>query len=415
MKTSANKNTMLKNPKIVKTSPSTVKTAPPGKAAAKSFDVAQVCSVDLGSDGGVRLPPLTLQSRVEPEDVVDARFRLVEARSQTVVLTDRQFDVHLKRLVKVFMSEVSITRDMRALNSKRSLQPADRLLLQDLEILKGKFKEERSNLVVTLSMDSRNRSKLNSTKEANTQSQDKHERPSDSADDVIPSTSKTSKLRKCSVPSRKQGGAQPKVPSNPPSNPVKTLSMGSRHRSQKSSTTEIQPEANNQDQKEEEPSDYFDVVTPSTSMTSRKQGGAQAKITSNPPIICKNIVAPEELSIKLMEKLKQRFAKTTESPKIKVPLSAQEKEPVNESKMYLPNAPVAAPVTAPVAAPVTAPVAAPVAAPAAAPVAASVAAPVAARVTSSVSSTAKIKAKAKPKELSESLSDIFYDFPIAIY
>ncbi|EDW34312.1 GL22183 [Drosophila persimilis] len=255
---------MLKNPKIVKTSPSTVKTAPPGKAAAKSFDVAQVCSVDLGSDGGVRLPPLTLQSRVEPEDVVDARFRLVEARSQTVVLTDRQFDVHLKRLVKVFMSEVSITRDMRALNSKRSLQPADRLLLQDLEILKGKFKEERSNLVVTLSMDSRNRSKLNSTKEANTQSQDKHERPSDSADDVIPSTSKTSKLRKCSVPSRKQGGAQPKVPSNPPSNPVKTLSMGSRHRSQKSSTTEIQPEANNQDQKEEEPSDYFDVVTPST-------------------------------------------------------------------------------------------------------------------------------------------------------
>ncbi|XP_022213646.1 uncharacterized protein LOC111068468 [Drosophila obscura] len=313
MKISAkNKNTMLKNPKIVKISPAT---------AAKSFDVAHVCSGDLESDGGVRLPPLTLKSRIKPEDVVGARFRPVEARSKAVVLTDRQFDAHMKRLVKVFMAEVSITRDMREITSKRSLQPADRLLLQDLDILKGKFRHERSNLVVTLSMDSRHRSQQSSATEIGARASNKNqipdEKPSDSSDDAGPSTSRMSKLLKRPIQSRKRGGAQPKV-------------------------------------------------------------------TSNPPIICKNIVTPIELSNKLMEKLvkgckspilpeqisrklRQRFAHPTESPEANV----------------LPPSSVDAPKTDPTNAPAS----------------------------TSVARTDR----AKSKELSAHSSDIFYDFPTAVY
>ncbi|XP_034664333.1 uncharacterized protein LOC117898799 [Drosophila subobscura] len=206
---------MLKNPKIVKIPPATAKSPRPKRAAAKSFDVAQVCSVDLESDGGVRLPPLTLESRIQPEDVADARFRLVEARSKPVMLSDRQFDVHMKRLVKVFMSEVSITRDMREITSKRSLQPADRQLLQDLEILKGKLRQERCSLVVTLSKDSRHRCQQSAATDiapkASNQSQVRDEKPPESADEPKPSTGRMSKIFK-----RKRGGAQPKVACNPP-------------------------------------------------------------------------------------------------------------------------------------------------------------------------------------------------------
>ncbi|BFF90099.1 uncharacterized protein DMAD_08689 [Drosophila madeirensis] len=309
---------MLKNPKIVKIPPATVKSPRPNRAAAKSFDVAQVCSVDLESDGGVRLPPLTLESRIQPEDVADARFRLVEARSKPVMLSDRQFDVHMKRLVKVFMSEVSITRDMREITSKRSLQPADRLLLQDLEILKGKLRQERCSLVVTLSKDSRHRCQQSAATDiapkASNQSQVRDEKPPESADEPKPSTSGMSKILKRPFQSRKRGGAQPKV-------------------------------------------------------------------ASNPPIICSNIETPKELSQKLMEKLakacespaapdettrklKQRFAITTDS---------------NEDKDASQNAPKIDPTNAPAAAPVS---------PA---------------------------TEATSEALSRKSSDIFYDFPVAIY
>ncbi|XP_034131266.1 uncharacterized protein LOC117585731 [Drosophila guanche] len=275
-----NKNTMLKNPKIVKISPAT---------AAKSFDVAQVCSVDLESDGGVRLPPLTLESRIQPEEVANARFRLVEARSKTVMLTDRQFDVHMKRLVKVFMSEVSITRDMREITLKRALQPADRQLLQDLELLKGKFRQERCSLVVTLSKDSRHRLQQSAAMDiepkGSNQSQDRNEKPPKSADDPKPSTSRMSKIFK-----RKRGGAQPKVASNPPiicSN----------------------------------------IVTPKE--LSQKLMEKLAKG-------CKSPAAPDEI----YRKLKQRFAITPDS-------SEANDAPQNAAKTDPTNAPAAAPVSPP--------------------------------------------------------------------
>ncbi|XP_052836617.1 LOW QUALITY PROTEIN: uncharacterized protein LOC128252710 [Drosophila gunungcola] len=118
-----------------------------------TFDVTQLSSSALCSKGGVQLPPLMLKGQIRPDQVANARFRLVEADRRP--LSDQRFNALIKRLVKCFMSEVEITKRLRKVTARRSVPPADLQLIRHLEALRRNYETERSSLVVKLSLDSR--------------------------------------------------------------------------------------------------------------------------------------------------------------------------------------------------------------------------------------------------------------------
>ncbi|XP_017114668.1 uncharacterized protein LOC108137472 [Drosophila elegans] len=118
-----------------------------------TFDVTQLSSFALCSKGGVQLPPLMLKGQIRPDQVANARFRVVEADRRP--LSDQRFNALIKRLVKCFMSEVEITKRLRKVTARRSVHPADLQLIRHLEALRRNYETERSVLVVKLSLDSR--------------------------------------------------------------------------------------------------------------------------------------------------------------------------------------------------------------------------------------------------------------------
>ncbi|KAI8043895.1 hypothetical protein M5D96_000038 [Drosophila gunungcola] len=109
-----------------------------------TFDVTQLSSSALCSKGGVQLPPLMLKGQIRPDQVANARFRLVEADRRP--LSDQRFNALIKRLVKCFMSEVEITKRLRKVTARRSVPPADLQLIRHLEALRRNYETERSVL-----------------------------------------------------------------------------------------------------------------------------------------------------------------------------------------------------------------------------------------------------------------------------
>ncbi|XP_016962463.1 uncharacterized protein LOC108032910 [Drosophila biarmipes] len=119
----------------------------------RTFDVTHLSSSSLGSKRGVQLPPLMLKGQIRPDQVEDARFRVVESERRP--LSDQQFNALIKRLVKCFMSEVEITKRLRKVTAHRAVHPVDLQLIRHLEALRRNYESERSVLVVKLSLDSR--------------------------------------------------------------------------------------------------------------------------------------------------------------------------------------------------------------------------------------------------------------------
>ncbi|XP_044313342.1 uncharacterized protein LOC123037316 [Drosophila rhopaloa] len=146
MRTSANPGSISKNTRVGRIVSRTPLDSP-------TFDVTQLSSSGLCSRGGVQLPPLMLKGQIHPNQVANARFRVVEADHRP--LSDQQFNALIKRLVKCFMSEVEITKRLRKVTARRSVHPADLQLIRHLEALRRNYETERSVLVVKLSLDSR--------------------------------------------------------------------------------------------------------------------------------------------------------------------------------------------------------------------------------------------------------------------
>ncbi|XP_016931844.4 uncharacterized protein [Drosophila suzukii] len=140
MQTLANSGLLSKKPSV-------------GGSVKRTFDVTQLSSSGLGSKRGVQLPPLMLKGQIRPDQVEDARFRVVEPERRP--LSDQQFNALIKRLVKCFMSEVEITKRLRKVTAHRSVNPGDLQLIRHLEALRRNYETERSVLVVKLSLDSR--------------------------------------------------------------------------------------------------------------------------------------------------------------------------------------------------------------------------------------------------------------------
>ncbi|KAH8332456.1 hypothetical protein KR074_003434 [Drosophila pseudoananassae] len=119
-----------------------------------TFDVMQLNSHGLSSSQGVQLPPLMTRGQIRPEQVANARFRLLEPHSKA--LSDQQFNALIKRLVKCFMSEVAITKRLRKLTAHPfAVRPTDEDMIRHLETLRRNYEAERSVLVVKLSLDKR--------------------------------------------------------------------------------------------------------------------------------------------------------------------------------------------------------------------------------------------------------------------
>ncbi|EDX11709.1 uncharacterized protein LOC6726798 [Drosophila simulans] len=128
-------------------------TAKGTQAVAPTFEVTQLSSSQLSSNRGVQLPPLMMRGQVDPDQVENATFRVVQVDRRPI--SDQQFKTLIKRLVKCFMSEVEITKRLRKATSKRPVNPGERQLIQQMEALRRKYEAERSALVVNLSLDTR--------------------------------------------------------------------------------------------------------------------------------------------------------------------------------------------------------------------------------------------------------------------
>ncbi|XP_020799583.1 uncharacterized protein LOC110177271 [Drosophila serrata] len=119
----------------------------------ETFNVTQVSTSALGRGRGVQLPPLLAKGHIQPEQLANVRFRLVEVDTQP--LSDRQFNALIKRLVKCFMAEVEITKRLRKISSQKSVLPANMQLIRHMEGLRRSYETERSGLVTKLSRDCR--------------------------------------------------------------------------------------------------------------------------------------------------------------------------------------------------------------------------------------------------------------------
>ncbi|EDV41930.1 uncharacterized protein Dana_GF17715 [Drosophila ananassae] len=121
-----------------------------------TFNVTQLDSHGLCSGRGVQLPPLMTKGQIRPEQVANARFRLLDPHSKA--LSDQQFNALIKRLVKCFMSEVAITKKLRKLTAHpipSHPRPTGGDMIRHLETLRRNYEAERSDLVVKLSLDNR--------------------------------------------------------------------------------------------------------------------------------------------------------------------------------------------------------------------------------------------------------------------
>ncbi|XP_017009971.2 uncharacterized protein [Drosophila takahashii] len=245
MQTSLNSGSPSKKPTVG----GTVKRS---QVLAPTFDVTQLSSSRLASQRGVQLPPLMMKGHIRPDQVENARFRVVEADRRP--LSDQQFNALIKRLVKCFMSEVEITKRLRKVTAHRSVQPVDLQLIRHLEALRRNYENERSVLVVKLSLDSR------FNLYASHAAQVRETQPS--------------KCRK-----------------SPKSNPLETLSRSDKIPQR---TTSHKHE--------------FDVRA-----RQRQSGGSLPKGSHRKAIVCNHIVAPVHLSHKLREKL-YRLQETSISP-----------------------------------------------------------------------------------------------------
>ncbi|EDV47878.1 uncharacterized protein Dere_GG11039 [Drosophila erecta] len=128
----------------------TVKRTP---AVEPTFEITQLNSSKLSTNRGVQLPPLMMKGLVRPDQVENARFRVVQADRRPV--SDQHFNALIKRLVKCFMSEVEITKRLRKVTFKRPINSEELQLIRHLEALRRNYETERSVLVVKLSLDSR--------------------------------------------------------------------------------------------------------------------------------------------------------------------------------------------------------------------------------------------------------------------
>ncbi|XP_033162003.1 uncharacterized protein LOC117142253 [Drosophila mauritiana] len=128
-------------------------TAKGTQAVAPTFEVTQLSSSQLSSSRGVQLPPLMIRGQIDPDQVENATFRVVQVDRRP--FSDQQFKTLIKRLVKCFMSEVEITKRLRKATSKRPVNPGERQLIQQMEALRRKYEAVRSALVVNLSLDTR--------------------------------------------------------------------------------------------------------------------------------------------------------------------------------------------------------------------------------------------------------------------
>ncbi|XP_017044198.1 uncharacterized protein LOC108090152 [Drosophila ficusphila] len=206
-----------------------------------TFDVTQLSSSGLASRRGVQLPPLMEKGQIRPDQVDNARFRVVEFEPRS--LSEQQFNALIKRLVKCFMSEVEITKRLRKVTARRSVNPTDLQLIGHLEALRRSYEAERSVLVVKLSLDSRFNLYASHAMMAG-------EMPS----------SKSAKSRK--------------------SNPYETIPK-------KDKVPEITSRKHEHDGRSRH----------------RQSGGSLTTSMSRKPIVCDHIVTPENLSLRLREKL----------------------------------------------------------------------------------------------------------------
>ncbi|XP_043656736.1 uncharacterized protein LOC122622391 [Drosophila teissieri] len=123
------------------------------QAVGPTFEVTQLSCFKLSTNRGVQLPPLMMKGQIRPNQVENARFRVVLADRRP--LRHQQFNALIRRLVKCFMSEVEITKRLRKVTSKRPANPGELQLIRHLEALRRHYETERSVLVVKLSLDSR--------------------------------------------------------------------------------------------------------------------------------------------------------------------------------------------------------------------------------------------------------------------
>ncbi|XP_030374572.1 uncharacterized protein LOC115624117 [Scaptodrosophila lebanonensis] len=125
-------------------------------ARTNNYDVVELSSNEVCKAGGISLGPVLIKTQIKPDDVVNARFRIIKTptnspkAAENGELSDDQYNVKMERLLKCIMAEVEIGKRLRRETIRLKEQQSKLQQLKKMEQLKDNYERERFRLMKEL-------------------------------------------------------------------------------------------------------------------------------------------------------------------------------------------------------------------------------------------------------------------------